>query len=125
MPLTAEKPMKIILKGRIPSKKNQKQIFYSKGKPFITSSENYKAWHEEQSWLLPKLKAPLRPTKITALFYSPDERKGDLSNKWQSCEDLFVDNGIIEDDNWKVIRDLHLIYKGTDKQNPRVEIEIE
>ena len=37
-------------------------------------------------------------------FYMPDNRKCDLSNKVESINDLFVKYGLIEDDNWNILR---------------------
>ena len=38
--------------------------------------------------------------------------------------DLFVDTGILSDDNWFVVGDIHLKFGGVDKLNPRVEVGI-
>lgn len=112
----------ITLDGRIPSKKNNK-IFVKRGpRTFLIPHPNYTAWHEEQSWMLKKYKGIRTTSKIKAEFWLPDNRKTDLSNKIESVMDLLVDNGIIEDDSWQIISDLHLIANGIDKENPRVVI---
>lgn len=117
---------KITIFGRIPSKKNSK-IMVCRGKfPILLPSKAHSDWHKEQSLLLKKHipKETIKECSIIAHFYAPDNRATDLSNKWESVGDLLVDNNILEDDNWKVIKDLHLIYKGLDKKNPRCEITI-
>lgn len=53
-----------------------------------------------------------------------DRRAGDLDNKFASIADLLVDAGIIEDDNWNVIRKQTLIFGGVDKEKCGVTIEI-
>ena len=112
----------IILYGRIPSKKNSK-IFVRRGpRTFLIPQPQYKAWHEEQSWMLKKYKGIETSSKIKAEFWLPDNRKTDLTNKAESIMDLLVDNGIMQDDSWQVISDLHLSAKGIDKKNPRVII---
>ena len=72
--------------------------------------------------MLKKYKGIRTTSKIKAEFWLPDNRKTDLSNKIESVMDLLVDNGIIEDDSWQIISDLHLIANGIDKENPRVVI---
>ncbi|MFA6201483.1 MAG: hypothetical protein WC679_13870 [Bacteroidales bacterium] len=92
----------------------------------LLPSENYRVWHEEQSWLI-KSSVPVKPIErceIEMSFYAPDKRSADLDNKAGSLLDLFRDNKIIVDDNWFVCRDLHLVFCGVDKLNPRCEVVI-
>lgn len=119
--------MKIILKGRIPSKKNQKIIVCRGRYPLLLPSKNHQIWHEEKSWEL-KIQKVSRIENIKSvemIFFVPDNRKADLSNKAESLMDLLVDNGILEDDNCFVVPKLILSLGGVDKENPRVEINIE
>ena len=118
--------MKLVLKGKIPSKKNSKIIVCRNGRPLLLSSKNYREWHEEQSWLIKKYipKQPIKKCKIEMAFYSGDKRLYDLSNKAESAMDFLVDNKIIEDDNYSICSELLLKFGGIDKINPRVEIEI-
>lgn len=112
----------ITLYGRIPSKKNNKQIFNIKGRIIIASSKNYREWHKDASFQLknkPKIKTPV---SITIKFFFPDKRKSDLTNKAESIMDLLVDNGIIPDDNYNEIPKLLLEFGGVDKNTPRAEI---
>jgi len=116
--------MEITLKGRIPSKKNQKQIIYRNGKPLIISSKKHKEWHTEQMWMV-KGKGKVEEVKnIDITLYAPDKRKGDLTNKAESIMDLLVDAGIIEDDNWMIVPNVFLRFGGVDKENPRAVITI-
>ncbi len=115
--------MKIILTGRIPSKKNSKTIVCMGRVPRLLPSANHQKWHKETSLQL-KGKNKIPPnSKITFTLYAPDLRKGDLSNKWESIADLLVDNGIIEDDNWFVLGDVRMVFGGVDKEFPRCEID--
>jgi len=118
--------MQIILKGRIPSKKNSKYLVYRGGRPYFIPSPAYKLWHEEQSWVIKKCrpKTPIEKCDVTLIFYAPDRRAADLTNKAESIMDLLVDNGIIKDDNWFVVIKLNLIFNEVDKENPRVIINI-
>lgn len=115
---------KITIFGRIPSKKNSKIMICRGPRPILLPSKEHKLWHEEQSYKLPKNIKDISSCNIIATFYAPDNRATDLSNKWESVGDLLVDNRILLDDNWKVIKDLHLIYGGLDKDNPRCDLEI-
>ena len=118
--------MKLTIYGDVPSKKNSKQIFRNRatGKPFIKSSERYEAWHRQA---LPQLHRTPRAKDITAIaicFYPATKRRSDLTNKAESIMDLLVDAGVIEDDNWFVVPDIHPKFGGVDKENPRAEVEI-
>jgi Holliday junction resolvase RusA-like endonuclease len=117
----------IILRGRIPSKKNSK-IIVCRGKyPILLSSPAYNTWNEEQLWYLKGLRCPrsIEKCKVDITFYAPDKRATDLSNKTESIMDLLVDAGILKDDNWYVVSELTLRFGGVDKENPRAEILID
>jgi|ERR1035437_8725195 Holliday junction resolvase RusA-like endonuclease len=119
--------MIITLKGRIPSKKNSRNIFCRGGKPVNTPNDKYKTWHEDCSWQLKKFKErPSRESGLTVYITitAPDRLRGDLSNKAESIMDLLVDNGFIIDDNWFVVETLTLMFGGVDKENPGAVIEI-
>lgn len=95
--------------GNTPSKKNQKRIFKGKdGKPFITASADFKAWHrgavfemKQQRSRITGITWPLPgcPRIIVSLFYE-DRRRRDASNTLESVMDLLVDAEILADDNW-------------------------
>lgn len=57
------------------------------------------------------------------MFYVQDLRRRDVSNMIESINDLFVDEGIVKDDDWQHVRigsgDAEL-----DRKNPRAEIII-
>ena len=118
--------LKIILKGRIPSKKNSKQVFARGGRVIVIPSKNHEAWHEEQSYMIKKYrpKKPIEKCEVEILFYAPDKRKADLTNKAESLMDLLVDNNFIVDDNWFVCYEIKLYFGGVDKKNPRAEVII-
>lgn len=117
--------IKIIIKGRTPSKKNSKTMVCKGNRPILLPSNNYSKWHKDASLQIKQQNIQSikgRIDKVVATFYAPDNRKFDLSNKFESIADLLVDNGIIEDDNYNIIPDVHMIFGGVDKTNPRVEI---
>ena len=116
--------MQIVLYGRIPSKKNSKQIIRWR----IISSKNYLEWEKKQiEYLWDELTETLEvlpPYKIICNFYMPDKRKSDLSNKFESIADMLVKFWLFEDDNYTILPNIQLNYKWYDKENPRVIIDI-
>ena len=91
-------------------------------KPVLLPSQKHREWHKDSTTQLIGQKN-IETDTIKATFYAPDKRKADLSNKFESIADLLVDSGLIEDDNWFVLKDVHLVFGGIDRENPRVEIE--
>ena len=113
----------ITITGRIPSKKNSRNIFYRSGRIHNTPNAKYQAWHKQAIVQLPKI-GYVEVKRIILDFYFPDLRRADLTNKAESVMDLLVDAKIIEDDNWKVVPEIRLRSQGLDRENPRVEILI-
>ena len=60
---------------------------------------------------------------VTANVYFPDNRRRDLDNITKLLCDAIVESGIIEDDNWQILNELHL-YGFLDREDPRIELEI-
>ena len=124
--------MKIILYGRIPSKKNSKNIINRWNRTFIISSKKYIEWEKEQLEYIEikrltkqiEIINPLWPLKINCIFFMPDKRRTDLSNKFESIADCLVKAKVIADDNYEILNEVHLYYWWYDKENPRCEIEL-
>lgn len=117
--------MNITLKGRIPSKKNSKRII-GRGRPMLISSKAYQEWEAGQLIYLRSLNLSkgIEKASIKVVFYMPDNRKADLSNKFESIADLLVKAGILVDDSWQCLSPVLLVCEGVDKENPRVELEL-
>jgi len=112
----------IVLPDLPPSKKNSKQIIYKNGRPIIIPSNNHRMYHLETSKTLKTAQIQhIIPKFIICTMYAPNKRAYDLSNKWETLADLFVDNAIIEDDNINFIPCVMLVSGGIDKDNPRTE----
>jgi len=111
----------VVINGRIPSKKNSR-ITTRTGRSF--PSKQYTIWHKDASYQLLQ-QNPLKSEFWTSgghlnlIFFMPDNRKADLTNKAESIMDLLVDNGWLEDDSWQVVAKLTLECGGVDKENPR------
>jgi len=118
----------LTLTGRIPSKKNSRNLFVCKGKnPRIMNipSNKYAEWHAEAKLQVEKQFYALdNIEEIQTEWYMPDNRRCDLTNKVESVLDLLVDCGMIPDDCWQVVPRIYLIARGVDKKNPRVNIWI-
>lgn len=59
---------------------------------------------------------------VSYTFYWPDNRARDLTNYVKAPEDFLVKRGIIEDDNWQIVKHAELLSGGVSKEYPRVEI---
>lgn len=66
--------------------------------------------------------------KLTFTIYRHDHVKFDIGNVGAIIDkftsDCLVDCGIIEDDNYTIVRSVEYIFGGVDKDNPRCDIEI-
>ncbi len=111
--------------GRVPSKKNSKQVVCFGKTPRVLPSKAYQEWHKDASKQISGIEVIPNGSIIEFVMYAPDNRKADLSNKWESVADLLVDNKKIEDDNWFVMPDIRMKFGGVDKNNPRVEIYVQ
>ncbi len=117
--------LKMVFKGRIPSKKNSKNIIYKNGHPLIISSKQHAAWHETETWQKKKYrnKTISNVQRIYIYFQFPDNRRTDLSNKTETLMDFLVDLGVLEDDSWQKTGPLVLYPLGISK-DPQTEIRI-
>lgn len=116
--------------GSIPPKKNSKQIFRNKktGRPFVTSSENYKAWERVAAMQIrSQMKGKGYPIKevesIWVTLYYGNKIRKDNTNTVEGVHDLLVSCGVLEDDRWEVLPETHQIavYR---KDNAGAEISI-
>ena len=88
----------ITLTGQVPSKKNSR-INTRSGRSF--PSKRYSEWHKlALKQLEGEEKFPER-VGIEYSFYQQDNRRRDISNQLESINDLLVDAGLLEDDDWK------------------------
>lgn len=121
--------MKLVIYGRIPSKKNNKKIIPFKGRYIIVSSTAYEEWHKVAGGqiyhqLSGQSRQPYDSCDIRVTMFAPDKRRADLSNKCESVLDLLVDCRVLADDSWFIVKRLDLVFGGVDKLSPRAEIEI-
>lgn len=125
--------MKLTIKGNIPSLKNSKQIYRNSktGRPFITASDNAKAWMNSATVQLLSQMNELKPEpfnypiNITMVFYYKDKTRKDLDNSASGVLDALVKAKVIDDDDHKHVDNVFLQFSGYDKANPRVEIHLD
>lgn len=126
--------------GVVYSKKNSKRIITNRRtfKPMIISNRNAKnqeismAWDfatqaRDQKWHVLQ-EEPEQVSncqfKVAIEIYQKDYRRRDLDNQATAILDGLVASGVLPDDSCDFVSDLHVMYKGIDKENPRAEITI-
>ena len=119
--------MKIVLYGRPITKKNSGRIVMAGRYPKLLPSKAYVDY--EKDCLLQitgKYKKRLNGAyNVKCLYYMPTRHRVDLTNLLNATNDILVKAEVLEDDNCKIV----VSHDGSrvfyDKENPRVEIEIE
>lgn len=61
---------------------------------------------------------------LTVTVYVPDRRRRDPDNVLKALLDALDKSGAIEDDDFKHLPDLRVVYGGLDRENPRVELTL-
>lgn len=90
----------------------------------IIPSKQYKEFEESALWYVDRIGIDY-PVNVKALFYMKTRRRVDLTNLLEALDDVLVKGGMLIDDNCKII----VSHDGSrvlyDKNNPRIEVEIE
>ena len=116
----------------VPSKKNQKQIVTNPrtGKSYIIGSRQYLKWQKDNDDIFTEfataaynagVNLPISRCKAKALFYFPDSKDRDLTNKFDTLADELTSHGIILDDNFKVMKPVH-VDGWVCRDRPRTEV---
>lgn len=98
------------LAGVVPSKKNNRRLFYARGRQQNIPSAAFEAWRQLNEIELRKqcrgIDMPIQsaPVFIGYVFSMPDLKRRDISNMIQGIEDLLVEIGLIVDDAWSYIQ---------------------
>lgn len=120
--------MKLILYGNPATKKNSMQIFRNPrtGQPFLTQSKRYKDYARDCSrQITAKYRLGIDyPINLKCVYYRKTKHRVDLTNLLAATCDILTDCGVIDDDNWKIVRSHDGSRVDFDRDNPRVEIEI-
>jgi Holliday junction resolvase RusA-like endonuclease len=109
----------ILIKGRIPSKKNSQMAINNR----VVESNRHKKWRRNNAHQVLHYKGlKLKNFDIQLEFWMPDNRRTDLDNKVTTILDYLKKMDVILDDSWQNIRSTYYRPRGVDKKNPRVEI---
>ena len=106
------------------TKKNSQQIIVIKGRPMIVPSKQYKEFEKAALWYIENVGIDFA-VNVKALFYMKTKRRVDLTNLLEALDDVLVKGGMLVDDNSNIIAShdgSRVLY---DKNNPRIEVEIE
>lgn len=114
----------ITILGEVPSQKNSKKVTYINGRPVVYTSASVKEWQQSAAWQLKQAPQYQGKVTITMTIYRSTARRVDLDNMASGCLDALVKAEIIQDDSWKFVLALVVVFGGIDKANPRVEIEL-
>ena len=98
---------------------------------FIVSNnikKTYKELIKEQLWPLDKIELPAQ-VSLTFTYFNGTKRIADLDN-WCSIackftQDAFTELELIKWDDYNYVKEVHFIYGWYDKNNWRIEVEIE
>lgn len=119
-------------KTLVPSKKNQKQIITNKytGKKYIIDSKQYVSWQKYMTPIFREffdsayragVNLPISRCKVKVLFYFPDSKDRDLTNKFETIADELTAHGILLDDTFKVMKPVH-VDGWVCRNRPRTEV---
>lgn len=99
------------------------------GRRILLPSKQYKAFEDETvkqlMWMYGNIEPIDYPVNLKAIFYREANYKSDLINYLQALQDALVKGGILKDDNVKIVYSLDGSRLLTDKNYPRIEVEIE
>lgn len=107
------------------TKKNSSRIVVVKGRPIIIPSELYKQYEKECQPFIPKIETIDYPINLKCVYYMPTRRRVDLVNLLEATCDILVHYNLLKDDRSDIVYSHDGSYVSYDKDNPRVEIEIE
>lgn len=116
-----------VFRGEVASKKNSKVLARVKGRPMLLPSRKYQEWEKRARLAImaegrpPK---PLKAARLSMVIYHGDLIKRDSNNATQGVQDVLVDMGVIQDDNWMVIGTPEVVHM-VDVQDPRLEVTVE
>lgn len=106
------------------TKKNSQRIIIAGNRPMIIPSKQYKDFEEEALWFI-KPEGIDYPVNVKAVFYMKTKRRVDLTNLLEALDDVLVKGGLLTDDNSQIIASHDGSRVRYDKNNPRIEVEIE
>lgn len=123
--LRSPKAWRVVLTGRVISKKNSRRIVQFNGKPVPIASKAYKEWVSDATNQLHGLTPPVPLSgdlKITITFAMKGKGRTDMDNMLASICDLLEDAGVVDNDDSIVTAVLHK-HRGADEYRTEVIVE--
>ena len=116
--------MKFTIPTEPRTKKNSQRIIMANDRPMVIPSKQYKEFEAEALWFI-KPEGIDYPVNVKAVFYMKTKRRVDLTNLLEALDDVLVKGGLLTDDNSDIIASHDGSRVRYDKENPRIEVEIE
>lgn len=121
--------IKFLLSVKPATKKNHTtNIIGKNGQPLVLPSKQYRAFEKEVVRQVEihfgNLEPIDYPVNLKAIFYRDKNYQSDLVGYEQALCDALVKAGLLKDDNHKIVKSMDGSRVETDKDCPRVEIEI-
>ena len=118
--------MRLVLLGDPRTKKNSQRIVIAGSRRMIKPSRAYEQYEADCLLQIKRPFSPIvQPVNVKCVYYMATSRKVDLANLLEATDDILVKAGVLADDNSRII----ISHDGSrvryDKDNPRVEVEIE
>lgn len=123
--------MKLVVKGNVKAKKNNKTMAVNKrtGKMFPMTDKATTEYIKDAVAQLKKQFEGYRisnyPINVQMVFYYPTKHRKDIDNSMSTILDCMKTAGVIEDDDVEHVNELYAFFGGYDKDDPRVEILLE
>lgn len=123
--LEEKENLKITIKGIIPSKKNSKKVIpdWRHRRVRLITDPKVQEWIKDVQNGLIGLSKISGPVKMEVVIYNSDLRKRDLDNQLCTINDT-IKGYLFDEDDGKILQDIHIRWGGVDKENPRAEIVI-
>ena len=112
------------------TKKNHGQIVHTKtGRHVVLPSPQYKEFEKEVIKYVTAEFGNIEPIdfkcNLKCIFYKDRNYQSDLVGYLQAIQDALVKAGILKDDNTNIVTTVNGSEVRYDKENPRIEVEIE
>lgn len=109
-------------------KKSNQRVALHGRRPVKYNTAGYKSWQRSAQKQIKRAGIPKEPinypVNLRCLFYKRTHGRVDLSALYEGIQDELVTMGVLEDDNFKIVKshDGSRVY--VDKDNPRIEVKI-
>lgn len=119
--------MKIVIHGEPITKKNSMRIVRAGDRMMVIPSAQYKAYEADAIQQIPSI-FRLRldsPCNVQCVYYMRTKRRVDLVNLLEATCDILVRAEVLEDDHCRIVARHDGSRVECDKDDPRVEIDIQ